>query len=102
MTVPELASHTFWLDGGYDFESVQACPYHPEHRWLTVRLGDVLKPGACRDPEERMTFCVACFVPRCGSTGDTDRCKLWRHHHTAHVFESGRVAAMGSTLTGAS
>jgi hypothetical protein len=98
-----LAPHPFWLDGGYDFESVQACPHHPNHEWVTVRLGDVLRPEALHGNEdELMTFCKGCFVPRCGTTGDSDRCKLWRHHQTAHVGESGRVEAMGSALTGSS
>lgn len=88
-----LAKTAFWLDGGYDFESVQACPYHPQHKWITLRLGDVLKhPG---NPDERLTLCQVCYVPRCGSTGDHDRCTLWRHHRTAHVFESGAREPLG-------
>jgi hypothetical protein len=88
-----LAKTSFWLDGGYDFENVMACPYHPEHRWWTFRVGDVVKN--CGDPDERMTICRACYVPRCGSTGDVDRCKLWRHHETEHVYESGAKEAVG-------
>lgn len=96
-----LAPHPFWLDGGYDFDSVQACPYHPAHRWITFRLGDVLAEGAMRDPDERLTICQGCYVPRCGTTGDADRCTLWRHHETAHVLESGKREAMGFAATGA-
>ncbi len=101
MSGKTLAKHSFWLDGGYDFDSVMACPYHPDHKWLTVRLGDVLALGSHRDPDELMTFCQGCYAPRCGSTGDADRCTLWRHHQTAHVLESGRREDMGTTLTGA-
>lgn len=97
-----LAPHPFWLDGGYDFDAVQACPHHPAHEWITVRLGDVLREGAMRDPDELMTLCKGCYAPRCGTTGDADRCTLWRHHETAHVCESGRREPMGTTLTGAS
>ena len=84
-----LAPHPFWLDGGYDFEAVEACPYHPEHHWITLRLGDVLLPRVVRDPDELMTICRGCYVPRCGTTGDRDRCMLWRHHAARHVLESG-------------
>ena len=84
-----LAPRPFWLDGGYDFESVRACPYHPEHYWVTLRLGDVLVPERVRDPDEQLTICRACYVPRCGATGDLDRCTLWRHHRVKHILESG-------------
>lgn len=94
------AKTSFWLDGGYDFESVQACAHHPAHSWWTFRVGDVVEN--CYDPDERMTICRGCYVPRCGNTTDTDRCTLWRHHSTAHVLESGRREPMGFTLTGQS
>lgn len=88
-----LAPHPFWLDGGYDSEAVQACPYHPAHQWVTLRMGDVLQhPG---DPDELLTICQGCYVPRCGYVGSADRCTLWRHHHTAHVYESGRIEPLG-------
>jgi hypothetical protein len=89
------ARHPFWLDGGYDRESVEACRYHPWHRWRTLRLGDVLMPEAHgRDPDERLTICMACYVPRCGSTGDDDRCVLPRHHpEEEHLPESEAPAA---------
>ena len=92
------AKNSFWLDGGYDYESVQACPYHPTHDWWTFRMGDVVEH--CYDPDEEMTICRACYVPRCGTGADDDRCTLWRHHATAHVLESGERVAMGHTLTG--
>ena len=38
---------------------VAQCP----HRWVTHRVGDVVV--ACRDPDEPMTFCARCYVPRC-------------------------------------
>jgi hypothetical protein len=89
-----LAKNSFWLDGGYDFELVQACPYHPTHKWWTFRLGDVVKyPSG--DPDQLMTICSACYVPRCGSTDDVDRCTLWRHHQTEHVAESGAKEPIG-------
>lgn len=87
------AKHGFWLDGGYDFESVQACPYHPNHAWVTLRLGDALENP--RDPNELLTICKGCFAPRCGYVGDEDRCTLWRHHQTAHVNESGAREPLG-------
>jgi hypothetical protein len=92
------AHNSFWLDGGYDFESVQACVHHPSHKWQTFRVGDLVEH--CYDPDERLTICVGCYVPRCGSTTDADRCTLWRHHQTAHVMESGAREPMGTALTG--
>lgn len=32
----QKAAHPFWLDGGYDRESVEACHYHPAHNWITL------------------------------------------------------------------
>ena len=93
------AKNSFWLDGGYDYELVLACDHHPNHRWWTFRLGDVVEH--CHNPDQSMTICKACYVPRCGSTADADRCTLWRHHETAHVLETGRREPMGTTLTGA-
>lgn len=90
-----LAPHRFWLDGGYDRDSVYACPYHPQHEWWTFRLGDVLMPDACHEPDELMTICRACYAPRCGDTSDQDRCTLWRHHETEHVYESGAREPVG-------
>lgn len=91
------ADRPFWLDGGYDFDSVRGCRCHPDHEWGTFRLGDILTDGACGDPDELMTFCVVCFVPRCGTTDDgVDRCKLWRHHETAHVFPNGAMVEVGA------
>lgn len=90
------AAQPFWLDGGYDFDSVKACRYHPRHKWITIRIGDVLIEGAygC-SPDERLTICAACYVPRCGYTTDPDRCTLWRHHSTDHVYESGKTEPLG-------
>ncbi len=90
-----LSRHKFWLDGGYDFDSVKGCRHHPNHRWITVRLGDVIREGGCGNPDELMTFCVACYVPRCGTTTDADRCTLWRHHETDHVYESRKKEPVG-------
>lgn len=92
------AKTAFWLDGGYDIDLVAACPHHPSHRWWTFRIGDVVEN--CHDPDEMMTICRACYVPRCGTTDDADRCTLPRHHSTAHVLESGVAVPMGSTLEG--
>lgn len=87
-----LAKHPFWLDGGYDRESVEACPYHPAHRWWIFRIGDVLD---CefngRDPDERMVICQGCYVPRCGHTTEDDPCILPRHHPELHLTASGAV-----------
>jgi hypothetical protein len=88
------AKNSFWLDGGYDIELVAACPYHPHHKWWTFRLGDVVEN--CHNPDQLMTICKACYVPRCGTTADPDRCTLWRHHQTEHVKESGAMIAVGA------
>lgn len=97
------SKHTFWLDGGYDFDSVQACRYHPHHRWITVRLGDVIQEeGLHGNEDEMMTFCQACYAPRCGTTVDADRCTLWRHHATEHVYESGVHEPVGGHGVGTS
>jgi hypothetical protein len=90
----ERAKNSFWLDGGYDIELVAACPYHPNHKWWTFRLGDVVT--YCHNPDQLMTICAACYVPRCGSTADSDRCTLWRHHQTEHIMESGAKIPVGA------
>jgi hypothetical protein len=92
MMAAQLARHPFWLDGGYDRESVEACPYHPVHRWWVFRIGDVLDcERSGRDPEERMVICRGCFVPRCGYTTETDPCVLPRHHPELHLMASGEI-----------
>ena len=91
--VSTKAKGSFWLDGGYDIDLVMACAYHPTHRWWTFRVGDVV--ANCYNPNERMTICAACFVPRCGTTADKDRCTLWRHHESEHVYESGGREPVG-------
>jgi hypothetical protein len=88
------ARFPFWLDGGYDFQLVMACTYHPQHKWWTFRLGDVLQNP--RNPEERMTICRACYVPRCGATVDEpNRCQMWRHHESEHIYPNGVREAVG-------
>jgi hypothetical protein len=87
----ELAKGPFWLDGGYDRESVEACPHHPDHDWWEFRLGDVIEPDRLRDPDNRMVICRGCYVPRCGHTNDPDPCMLPRHHREPHRLESGRA-----------
>lgn len=81
-----LARRPFWLDGGYDRASVDACPRAPAHSWWEFRLGDVLAEGGMHDPDERFVICRACYVPRCGPTVDSDPCLLPRHHREAHLF----------------
>jgi hypothetical protein len=88
------AKNSFWLDGGYDFELVMACPYHPDHRWWTFRVGDVVEH--CGNPDELMTICRACYVPRCGTTEDIpERCTRWRHHEAMHEYPSGAKEPVG-------
>lgn len=94
------AKRPFWLDGGYDYESVRGCRYHPHHRWRSYQLGELLHDDYFTglDDEKRdewMTICVACYVPRCGTTDDIDRCTLHRHHHGDHILESGRRVPVG-------
>lgn len=86
-----LAPGPFWLDGGYDRDLVEACRYHPVHRWIVLRLGDVLAPAAFRDPDELMVICQGCYVPRCGHTNDPDPCILPRHHRELHLASSGAL-----------
>lgn len=86
-----LAKHPFWLDGGYDRELVEACRYHPVHRWWTFRLGDVIEDRGGRDMDELMVICQGCYVPRCGHTNDPDPCILPRHHHELHLMASGAL-----------
>jgi hypothetical protein len=83
------AADSFWLDGGYDRESVEACPHHPVHSWVTLRLGDVLENP--RDPDERMVICKGCYVPRCGHSTEADPCILPRHHDELHITASGAL-----------
>jgi sucrose-6-phosphate hydrolase SacC (GH32 family) len=88
------AKFPFWLDGGFDFYAVQACWHHPRHAWWTFRLGDVLQNPT--HPDELMTICRGCYVPRCGSTADgPTRCVLWRHHHDDHIEPSGKREPVG-------
>lgn len=78
------ARSPFWLDGGYDRDSVEACPYHPWHQWWEFRIADVLENWPRAD--ERMVICRACYVPRCGHTDDPDPCTQPRHHTEPHHF----------------
>lgn len=87
----QLATRTFWLDGGYDREAVEACPYHPFHHWWEFRLGDVIESYRLRDPDERMVICRGCYVPRCGHTTEADPCILPRHHPELHLMVSGAI-----------
>jgi hypothetical protein len=61
-------SRKFWLGGGYDRELVEGCRL-PDHGWITLRLGDVLGEEY-RWPEETMTICRVCGVPRCYGSAD--------------------------------
>lgn len=79
------AKSSFWLDGGYDREFVEACRYHPFHQWWEFRVGDVIE-STSGNPDERMVICRACYVPRCGHTNDPDPCTLPRHHTEPHHF----------------
>ncbi len=82
-----------WLDGGYDRNEVEACHYHPAHRWIVLRVGDVHpQPHA---PDELMVICQGCFVPRCGHTTDPDPCMLPRHHEEPHELASGVTEPIG-------
>lgn len=85
--MPSTTKQRLFLDGGYDRDQVEACVYHPDHRWITLRMGDV-HPHP-RDPDELHVVCQNCLVPRCGHTNDPDPCMLPRHHMTAHVLASG-------------
>lgn len=87
--MPSKAKRKFWLDGGYDRELVEACRYHPNHRWVVLRLGDVLEYTS--NPDERMVICQGCYVPRCGHSTEANPCTLPRHHHKLHRYEDGAV-----------
>lgn len=83
--MPSLAKRPFWLDGGYDRDAVEACPYHPDHRWWVFQLKDVLEPGRTHRPDEWMVVCRGCYVPRCGHVEhDPNPCMLPRHHPGPH------------------
>lgn len=87
-----LAKHPFWLDGSYDRELVEACKYHPAHRWWIFRIGDVLDCGwSGRDPNEMMVICRGCYVPRCGHTTEENPCILPRHHPELHFHADGDI-----------
>jgi hypothetical protein len=85
-----LAPHTFWLDGGYDRPSVEACPYHPAHKWWTFRLGDVLQAGVTNQPNELMVICqvrgLAVIAEVGGATG-----QLTLGHGRLAQQEQGKV-----------
>ena len=88
----------FWLDGGYDRELVEACRLHPDHGWETLRLGDILRPDELppHSPDEPMTVCRVCGVPRCGESDFAD-CNLPRHHPEDHLTKSGVTWPIGGT-----
>ena len=91
-----LATKPFWLDGGYDRESVEACPYHPQHRWWRFRLGDVLANATY--PDERLTICRGCYAPRCGEGDDlVSTCDLPRHHREDHCTPGGASWPIGGS-----
>ena len=76
-----------FLDGGYDRELVEDCEYHPAHNWTVIRVGDA-KPHTV-NPDERLTMCRGCFVPRCGDTEEANPCVLPRHHRERHLYADG-------------
>jgi hypothetical protein len=88
-----LARHPFWLDGGYDRDAVEACPYHPAHKWWVFRMGDVIDcERSGRDQDEMMVICRGCYVPRCGHVeNESDPCILPRHHPELHLMASGDI-----------
>jgi hypothetical protein len=83
------AKHSFWLDGGYDRELVEACRHHPAHRWIVLRLGEVLQNAS--DPDELHVICQGCYVPRCGHSTETNPCILPRHHECLHLHADGTL-----------
>jgi hypothetical protein len=89
------SNERLWLDGGYDRAEVEACVYHPHHKWFVIRVNDV-HPGCSTDPEELMAICQNCFVPRCGYTTDLNPCMLPRHHQEPHLFADGKTLAVGA------
>lgn len=83
----------FWLDGGYDRDLVEGCRLHPNHGWKTLRLGDILGEEY-RWPEEPMTVCRVCGVPRCGGS-EFDECDLPRHHREDHWVATSETWPIG-------
>lgn len=90
-----MGSAKFWLDGGYDRDLVEGCRLHPDHGWITLRLGDVLGEEY-RWPDETMTVCRVCGVPRCYGS-EMDGCDLPRHHTEDHRTPSGETWPIGGT-----
>jgi hypothetical protein len=90
----EPTKRRLWLDGGYDRDEVEACVYHPDHRWIVLRMGDV-HPDPY-DPDELMVVCRNCLVPRCGHTNDPNPCMLPRHHQEPHEFADGATREVGA------
>jgi hypothetical protein len=90
-----LATRPFWLDGGYDRDAVEACPCHPDHRWWTFKLSEVLEPGRMHNPNELMVICRGCYVPRCGHSTDTNPCMSPRHHEEPHRYVDGTRREIG-------
>lgn len=85
----EKTKKRLWLDGGYDRDEVEACRYHPWHRWTILRVGDVHEHAY--DPDERMVICQGCFVPRCGHSTEDNPCMLPRHHPELHRLADGEL-----------
>lgn len=92
--MPSTYKGRLFLDGGYDRAEVEACVYHPDHRWMTLRMGDV-HPHPYR-PDELIVVCQNCLVPRCGHTTEDNPCMLPRHHMTAHVHADGTETPCGN------
>lgn len=68
-------------------DEVEACRYAPGHRWVVLRVGDVVMHPY--DPDELMVVCEGCFSPRCGHTTEENPCMLPRHHRELHLYADG-------------
>jgi hypothetical protein len=81
-----------FLDGSYDRDEVEACVYHPAHRWIVERLA-AIRPDYMlgSDPDELVVFCRGCFVFRCGHSTEENPCMLPRHHRELHAYADGTV-----------
>ena len=78
--------HPFWhVDG----EIADACPRAPHHLWREFIASDLLTYPI--DPNEKVVFCTACFVLRCGQPDHrVPNCDLQMPHHPPHRDAQGR------------
>jgi hypothetical protein len=93
--VATKAAKPFWLDGGYDRTSVEACPYHPRHYWQVFRVKDIM--SSREDSSEWIVLCKGCYAVRCDGADEPDPCIYPRHHTEPHLTQKRHSWPVGGS-----